>query len=327
MYDTVAALWRHPGAEVVELIPWRERRERVLPDGVRVTAMAGEHGGVQVLLHPDGSVKVERSLPKALTGQNAVDLQQEDVPVALAAVDRELVDLAPEVEFPAVGSLDPCRVDYCRSVSMGSPAEVDVVLRRLASVQLPRKGRPVVGESGSVSWPLGEFRPKFYSKGRETGNLVYLNVLRYEVGAFGSRALGHIPGLVGPGSDGRLTVRDVLVPQAAGFVLGRFLDRVGGFDMTFEDVSDLAMLRELVAFFGPRRAFGLVGLCVGWSSMGVRTWQELEALELGDQAQWYRARADLRRFRDALAVKWGRDAGSVDDVQGRLAGIARFMAA
>jgi hypothetical protein len=326
MYDTVAALWRHPPEGVDGLIPWRDYRERRTAEGTRVSRQAGEHGQVQVIRHPDGVLKVERSLPKALTGQNAVDLCQTDVPEALAAVDAELRALAPGVPWPAAGSLDPCKVDYCRSVVMDDPGCVDLTLRRLARLRLPKKSYPVVGESGSVSWPRGAFRPKAYNKGRETGELRYLNVLRLEVGAFGSERLGRIPGLVPVGSGGRLTLVDVLVPQAAEFALGWFLSRVGGIDMTSEDMSDLALLKAMVVYFGPRRAFGLLGLFVGWESLGVRSWEELEALELGDQRSWYRARADLRRFRDDV-LKRGQDGGAdLDGFQARVASLKRLAA-
>jgi hypothetical protein len=327
MYDTVAALWRHPPEGVSELVPWRAREERTNPETgeVRRSARGGNHLEAQVLLHPDGSIKVERSLPKALTYQNAVDLTQDQVPDALAAVDRELSVLAPGVPWPPFGTLDPCRVDYCRSVTMGGSAEVDLALRRLSLVPFPRKGRPVVGESGSVSWPRGDFRPKFYNKGRETGEDRYANVLRFEVGAFGSRALGHIPGLLSPLGGGELTVRDVLVPQAAEFVLGQALARVGGYEMSDQDVSDFAFLRAMVAFFGARRAFGLVGLSYGWLMFGVRTGDDLARLDLGERTTWYRARADLRRFRDHLAAS-GEELGDVDEVQARVAGLGRLAA-
>lgn len=309
------------------MIPWRDYRERRTEDGTRVTRLAGEHGQVQVIRHPDGVLKIERSLPKALTGQNAEDLRQADVPDALAAVAAELHVLAPGVAWPDVGSLDPCKVDYCRSNVLEDPAYVDLTLRRWARLALPRKGYPVVGESGSLAWPRGEFRPKAYNKGRETGEHRYLNVLRTEVGVFSSRGLAHIPGLVAVGSGGRLTLVDVLVPQAAEFALGWFLSRVGGFDMAFEDMSDLALLKAMVGYFGPRRAFGLLGLCVGWQAMGVRTWEELEVLKLGDRASWYRARADLRKFRDEWALKHQEDAGvDLDGLQLRVASLARFAA-
>lgn len=338
------------------MIPWHDVTSHRDEKGTRTSYRAGERGGVQIIGHPDGVLKVERSLPKALTGQNAVDLQQPDVPAALAAVDAELRALVPGVEWPAFGSLRPCRVDYCQSQRRESPEVVDLMLRRLQRLNLSRKGRPVVGESGSVSWPVGMFRPKAYNKGRETGDGQYADVLRLEVGVIGGRALGRIPGLVphasvpvasdigpngprdeplprpgvgpfGLGSEGspELTVVDVLVPQAAGYVLGWFASRIGGYELAGEELSDLAFLREMVSFFGGRRASGLVGYCVVWQTMGARTWQEIEALELGDRSAFYRARADLRGFRDHLA-SLGQEPGDVDTLQARVAGLARLAA-
>lgn len=324
-YDTVSALWRHPPEGTDALIPWRSYTERRTADGTRVTRQAGERGQVQIIRHPDGVLKVERSLPKALTGQNAVDLTQDQVPAALAAVGAELRLLAPGVEWPELGTLDPCRVDYCRSIPLAGSAEVAHALRRLAGLTLPWKGRPVVGESGSVAWPRGGYRPKAYSKGRETGDPRYANVLRLEVGAFGGPTLAHIPALLAIGSGRSLTLADVLVPQAATFVLERFISLVGGFEMAGEDLGDLEFFRAMVAFFGPRRAFGLIGLCVGWQVAGVQSWQEIEAQELGEKTTWYRARVDLRRFRDHLAGL-GQEPGEVDVVQLRVAGLARLAA-
>lgn len=307
------------------MIPWRKVTDLRTPEGTRRSALAGNPGEVQIVGHPDGSLKVERSLPKALTGQNAVDLVQEQVPAALAAVDAELRALAPGVPWPELGTLDPCRVDFCRSIELAGSAEVAHALRRLAALTLAWKGRPVVGESGSVAWPRGAYRPKAYSKGRETGDRRYANVLRVEVGAFGGRSLAHIPALLAIGSGRTLTLADVLVPQAATFVLERFISQVGGFEMAGEDLSDLGFMRAMVGLFGARRAAGLIGLCVLWQGLGAWTWQDIEALNLGEKTTWYRARSDLRRLRDELATP-GQVPDSVDAVQVRVASLARLAA-
>ena len=73
--------------------------------------------------------------------------------------------------------------------------------------------------------------------------------------------------------------------------------------MVGENLSDLEFFRAMVAFFGHRRTFGLIGLCVGWQVAGVWTWQAIEEQELGDHTTWYRARVDLRRFRDNLGPR------------------------
>ena len=73
--------------------------------------------------------------------------------------------------------------------------------------------------------------------------------------------------------------------------------------MVGEDLSDLELFRAMVAFFGHRRTFGLIGLCVGWQVAGVWTWQEIEAAHLAEKTTWYRARVDLRRFREHLGPR------------------------
>lgn len=95
--------------------------------------------------------------------------------------------------------------------------------------------------------------------------------------------------------------------------------------MVGENLTDLEFFRAMVAFFGHRRTFGLIGLCVGWQLAGVETWQEIEAQELGEKTTWYRARVDLRRFRDHLGPL-GEFSGDVDSVQLRVAGLARLAA-
>ena len=95
--------------------------------------------------------------------------------------------------------------------------------------------------------------------------------------------------------------------------------------MVGEDLTDLEFFRAMVAFFGHRRTFGLIGLCVGWQLAGARTWHEIEAQELGNHATWYRARVDLRRFRDHLGPL-GEFSGDVDSVQRRVAGLTWLAA-
>ncbi len=357
MYDTVAGLLMEPPRSIVDAIAWKKVSEVQTDQGRRVSRSGGDRGSVHVILHPDGRLKAERSLPKALTGQNAEELTQADVPDALEAVDRELFELTrgSGVKLPPFGEWAPCRVDYPRSIVMPDPALVDIELARLATLRLPRKGRPVVGESGSVSWPSGEFRPKVYNKGRETGVAAHFGILRLEVGAFGSRALASIPGLLPvdlldrdlmhsrqpaslatrqranepdqrwePGR--KLRVIDALVPQASEYVIDRFTRYLGGFAVSTDDLNDVQFLREMVSFFGYRRAFGLLGLCIGWGILGVRGPADLEAIGAAERTTWFRAMADLRRFRDKLDDD-GQEPGTVDDVREHVYRLARRQAA
>jgi len=346
-YDTVAALWREAPRVVVDAIEWTDERKHRTEDGeVLASLRSSGRGGPAFLLHPDGTLKVERSLPKALTGQNAVDLTQSDVGDALDAVGREIWEATGRYrDVLDFGEWDPCRVDYCRSLPSTDPALVSLTLARLAGVNMKRKGYPVVGESGSVAWTRGMFRFKAYNKGRETAQDDLLGVLRLEGSASGGRALSVIPGLLGPahgarrdqdqetatvgmaarraaerwerGSTGGLAVVDVLVPAAHEFVLSRFLAQIGGYMPTTKDVGEVELLRAMVEFFGARRAFGLLGVCAGWAMLGISSASELERLGLGEGTTWYRARADLRRFREAMAAR-GDDPGSLEELQARV---------
>jgi hypothetical protein len=269
---------------------------------------------VHLILHPDGALKFERSLPKALTGQNAEDISQDDVLNALAAVDVELGDLTGGLELPPVAEWVPCRVDYCRSHDLEDPGLVDLTLARLARQSVAWKGRPVVGESGSVAWPKGAYRPKFYNKGREDGRPEHRALLRFEVGVFGLGAFRTMPGLLsavnaparaGPG----LRMVDVLVPAARDHVLSTVLHRMGGLPVNAEDMSDLEFARSMIDYFGARRAAALVGYCSLWAITGVRSAKDLGS----DPVTWYRAMADLRRFRDDLAAR-GRVPEATEDL-------------
>ncbi len=79
--------------------------------------------------------------------------------------------------------------------------------------------------------------------------------------------------------------------------------------MNADDMSDLEFARSMVDFFGPRRAAALVGYCALWSVMGIRSAKDMTS----DSVTWYRAMADLRRFRDHLSAL-GRAPASTDDL-------------
>jgi hypothetical protein len=314
MYDTVAALVREVPSSIIAAIEWTDTRKHRIEDGTVVESLrASGRDGPAFILHPDGTLKIERSLPKALTGQNAVDLTQSDVGDALDALDREVWEATGRpsraLEF---GGMDPVRADYCHSLPAVDPAVVALTLRKWSRVNMKRKGLPVVGESGSVSWTKGMFRFKSYNKGRETGQDDLLGVLRVEGSAWSSRSFAVIPGL--SSGHGKLVVADVLTPVAHEFVLRRFIGQLEGAMPTPEELGDVELLRSMVAFFGARRALGLLGLCAGWAMLGVASGQDLERLKLGEGTTWYRARADLKRYRDAM-VALGDDPGTLEELQ------------
>lgn len=310
MYDTVAGLFREVPPGIADRIPWTgERRSFNRETGeVRGTLVALNPGGVVLMLHPDGTLKWERSLPKALTGQNAEDLTQADVGEALQAVDREVWEQA-GAGLPSVAESVPCRVDICRSFNLEDPGLVDLALERLARTRMARKGLPVRGESGSVSWPRGEIRPKAYNKGREDGNPDHLSLFRLEAGVFSHRALAKIPGLVTSDAPW-LTVAGVLRPEAAEYVIHKVLKMMGGIPVNADDLGDVELVRELGAFFGMRRGSAILGYCTVWALTGVRGPGDLGS---GQADTWYRVVADLRRFRDHL-TELGRPPESADDL-------------
>lgn len=295
MYDTVSVLWREPTRKFVDAFPWNDQRRRVTDRGVMERLSGGPKGGPHVILHPDGTAKIERSLPKSLTGQNAEDLTQADVPDALASVDRELAALVPGIAVPSIGEMTPYRVDYCESINMGAPALVDIALARLAATRVARKGYPVRGESGSVSWTRGALRIKAYNKGREDGDPTHLALFRLEPALYGSATFRTIPGLVGP-DDRTVTLRHVLTEQVRSGVFDRVWSLLdGGIPVSSDDMGDVAFVSAFVSFFGPRRAAAIIGYCVVWSMAGIRQPQDVT---LENRPTYYRVLADIRRFRD-----------------------------
>jgi len=295
---------------------------------LRRTRRCSEPGGPTLILHPDETLKFERSLPKALTGQNAEDIAQADVADALAVVDGE-IDRLTGGGVPSVAESVPCRVDYCQSFNLEDPALVDLALERLARTRIKRKGLPTRGESGSVSWAVGEYRPKAYNKGREDGVPDHLALFRFEVGAYGHRALAKIPGLLptAHGSEAgavapKLRLIDVLNPDAREYVLSKVLRSMGGIPVNADDMGDVEFVRELFAFFGMRRGAAILGYCTGWAMTGVRGPADLTE---GEQRTWYRVTADLRRFRDHLTAL-GRAVEASDDLPMWLVASARVAA-
>lgn len=260
-------------------------------------------------------MQAERSLPKALTGQNVDDLEAADVPRALAVVDQEIEDaLGPGL--PPLGDWLPTRVDYCESVQLGNEMLVLRTLDRLAGIELPWKGLPVRGDARSVSWAKGSIRPKFYSKYLETkGDPRALGVLRNEFGVFRAQSFRDVLGAVaGEPIDARLAARaaaagpalklvDVLVPEVRDYVRGRYADRFGGGLMSEKELGDVELIRELVRFFGGRRGAALLGYCMVAAAFGATTRKEMLGVGALSVATRYRVLADIRRFHDHLRAK------------------------
>jgi hypothetical protein len=289
-----------------------------------------------VTLHEGGSLQAERSLPKALRGENVTDLVAGEEVEALAAVDREIADALPVAELPPFSTWLPNRVDYCQNVHLRDEAQVVRVLEKLAQVELPRKGLPVRGEQHSVAWAHGAVRPKVYSKFLETkGDPRACGVLRFESGVIRARSFRDLltrladgeryslstsppPVLVRSSSASlnvtappvfpvrglpAVTLADVLTPAMHGAVLGQYVDYLRGDLMSQKELSDLEFTRELVLFFGAVRAAKLMGWCALFYVEGVRTRADLLASGVAAPATRYRVAGDMRRFRGYLRTK------------------------
>ena len=296
--------------------------------------------GLHLTLHDGGALQAERSLPKALRGDNITDLLPGEEVEALAAVDREIADALGD-DLPPLGSWLPNRVDYCQNVHLRDEAEVMRTLEKLAGVELPRKGLPVRGQEHSVTWSHGAIRPKVYSKFLETrGDPRACGVLRFESGVIRVRSFRDLVSGVGgracSSDDGRLlpegaspvlrdwasavefrrfrserpaveavevSVSSVLTPAFHAAVLGKFVTYLRGDLMSTNELSDLDFTRELLGFFGGRKCAVLVGWCGIFYLMGVRSRKDMLASSFAAPATRYRIAADLRRFRVHLVEK------------------------
>jgi len=253
-------------------------------------------GGPSLTLY-DGGLLVERSLPKALHGQNIEDLTPAEVPEALAVVDAEVRD-ALGMEMPPLATWEPVRVDYCRSIRLGDEAEVLRRLERLAVTTLPYKGLPVRGQNHGVRWPKGSVQPKFYGKYLETkGDPRALGILRSEASVYRLRTFRNLAEVPNP------ALADVLTTVLHDRVWAPYGEHLRGAALSREEMSDLDMVRELVAFFGTRRAASLIGYCALFAMAGCETRQDMLNSPIMEFRTKYRVLADLRAFRGALAAK------------------------
>lgn len=331
MYDTVSAVLTEVPSWVMDERLWRRERSSTDPDTGEVhrTRFLNVTKGPLLTLHDGGRLSAERSLPKALRGENVTEIVQGEVEPALAVVDAEIADaLGPGL--PPFADWLPSRVDYCHNEALGDDALVLRRLGKLSQVDLPYKGFPVVGSSRSVTWPRGEVRLKAYSKSLETkGDPRAAGVLRWEAGVVRARGLRNLMAAVGIGDHYRhaasstmepsagvlggfedgcevrpgLRVLDVLVPEMHSAALGRYLEFLRGGVMSADEMSDVALVRELVEFFRPGHAAVVIGWCCLLRAFGARSRGDLVTVNIGGVATRYRILADMRAFRCHLVEK------------------------
>lgn len=364
MYDTVSAVLREPPSWVRDPSLWNRERSSIdtATGEIHRTRMMNTAHGLLLTLHDGGALQAERSLPKALRGQNIEDLTQGEVSDALAVVDGEIRDALGD-GLPEFSRWLPCRVDYCQNVRLRDEAAVLRSLDKLASVELPYKGLPVRGQHHSVAWPKGAVRPKVYGKYLETkGDPRAVGVMRFESGVYKARSFRSLLGeplapapmtrqsplaielpplplaerrisasvaeWSIPKTPAALTVAGVLTPELHAVVLGRYVEYLRGDLMSKDEISDLEFMRELVACLGFRRAAGVVGWCGLYYAYGVRSRADLMSSDIGHLATRYRVLGDVRAFRDHLRAKGlvlvdDGDAAGVDELILKLAAQAR----
>ncbi len=326
MYDTAAVLIDQPPRSILDSPAWQ--RERVTVDrvtGEQSRVLIGNHDGLGLTLLGDGRLKVERSLPKALTGQNVEDLSQADVGAAVEAVDREVARAFRTLALPSVAEASPVRVDYCESRALGSEDAVRSQLLRLATIELPRKGRPIRGDAGSVAWPRGAIRPKVYGKYLEThGSDSAYGVLRLEVGAYRLRTFR---ALLGRPATAPVRLLDALQEDVRAAVMGRYEYELNGGLAMGHELTDSRFLSEMLSMFGVRRTASLVGYALIWHAHGEPNPREIDVRHspFGSFSTHYRVVNDFRRLREQMIAKGYDLEASSDDPP--TAAVERFLVA
>lgn len=303
MYDTVAAVLTEVPPSALDPKRWQHTREVVdHATGEVQRRMTTAADGLLLALHGGGrALTAERSLPKALRGENVTDLFGPSVAVALATVDGEIAEAIGCWDLPSIGTWAPVRVDYPENIALGDEGRVLRTLERYAGIEMPYKGRPVVGQSHSVAWTKGDIRLKVYSKYQETKHDPRaLGLLRVEPGVFRLRAFRQLLGRVATNPP---TVLEVLTPDMHELVHERFRARLRGDAMTAKEIGDLDLAREMLAFFGGRRTASLIGWCALFALFGVESRADMVALDVASLPTRYRVLSDFRRFRDHLEAK------------------------
>lgn len=77
-------------------------------------------------------------------------------------------------------------------------------------------------------------------------------------------------------------------------------------------LGDRELLALYLEHFGLREGLRMFGWCILWGSMGIETWSDLQRAKPPrgvHETTWYRALAQFRGFRDAVAAAEGRAAG------------------
>ncbi len=301
MYDTTAALLTRP--DLARSPRWGIIRQTIKPSTGEVNTrhILNTERGLHLTLINSTTLIAERSLPKALYGTNVDDLTQDQVPDALAAFDREIAD-ALRVELPSVGSWAATRADYCRNDALGDELAVRRALLDARNVQLARRGRPVVGDSGtSLRWTGRAMQFKLYGKLAESGEPHAVGVLRAEATVRHAKTFRE---LIGAGNGQVVQLLDVLTPTVRSQVLARFADVFERIQMSERELTDYQFAQEFVQFFGGKRGMQLVGFSIlyqlsGFPSPGeIAKGRKVGRLGLGlTRSATYRALADLRRLR------------------------------
>jgi hypothetical protein len=303
MYDTVSAVLGEVPEPVRTPQRWDKIRQTIDPATGEVQSRftLNTETGLLLTLHGGGrALQAERSLPKVHRGQNIEDLIGPAVSVAIAQVDAEIADALGYHDLPTIAEWLPVRVDYPTTIVLPDEATVYRTLGQMASVSLPYKGLPTIGDSGSVTWAKGEIHVKAYSKFLESHDDRARGLLRIEPGVFRARSFRK---LLGWASDAPLTLMDVLTPVLHQTVNEKYAARLRGDVMSDKELRDRDLFNEMVALFGPRRTATLLGWALMWGFVGVESREEMLAVGLGSSATRYRILADYRRFRDVLLEK------------------------
>jgi hypothetical protein len=305
MYDTVGAMIP-VGPGIAESACWQftKTSDNRATGERRVRQHFNEPGRPQLTLCDGLTLQVERSLPKALLGSNARDLEQGELAAALATVDRELEQLL-RVELPPVRTWQPFRADYCENEQLEDELAVRRTIHQAREVVLARKGRPVVGQSGtSLAWPSRSIGLKIYGKHAESGEAGTEGLLRRESTV---RHLGTFRRLLELERGVPIQLADVLTPATRRAVFSRFDDLKERFLMTETEMTDRRFVEAFLECFPTTRVATLTGFCILYTLAGSPT---AASIARGDRSVFgysresvYRYLADLRKFRLHLVEK------------------------
>jgi len=202
-YDTLQGAWNEIERDW-DAVPWQSVQvttsgvvkrtlNRPLVQLTRIESNDPATGAIRQL-----GTTFQCSLPKVLYGNNVRELPPSDVPAALDALHKLLLEDIPGCCHPSL--MTPRRIDATDNRQLGSEQQVRAVLRACQVYKLGRT-KPYIGDSGSVNWPgkSGGHRSKVYSKyrdllrpGREVDEDLCVQaegVLRVEVGAVGLKSI------------------------------------------------------------------------------------------------------------------------------------------